>query len=69
MPQPGSANRRARQLLDPQPNRNGTAAVTPILSLQAGSQDHRALLELLIDPQTCGPLLIGAQLIPSLKPF
>ena len=55
------ANRRAWQLLDPQPNRNGTAAVTLNLgSLQAGSQDHRALLELLIDPQTCGPLLISA---------
>ena len=59
------ANRRAWQLLDPQPNRNGAAAVTLNLgSLQAGSQDHRALLELLIDPQTCGPLLISAA--PSL---
>ena len=55
------ANRRAWQLLDPQPNRNGAAAVKLNLgSLKAGSQDHRALLELLIDPQTCGPLLISA---------
>ena len=55
------ANRRAWQLLDPQAMRNGAAAVKLDLgSLQAGSQDHRALLELLIDPQTCGPLLISA---------
>ena len=55
------ANRRAWQLLDPQAIRNGAAAVKLDLgSLQAGSQDHRALLELLIDPQTCGPLLISA---------
>ena len=55
------ANRRAWQLLDPKPNRNGDAAVTLNLgSLKAGSKDHRALLELLIDPQTCGPLLISA---------
>ena len=55
------ANRRAWQLLDPQSHQNGTASVTLNLgSLQAGSQDHRALLELLIDPQTCGPLLISA---------
>ena len=55
------ANRRAWQLLDPQPHRNGVAAIKLNLgSLQAGSPDHRALLELLIDPQTCGPLLISA---------
>ena len=55
------ANRRAWQLLDPQPHRNGAAPVTLNLgSLKAGSQDHRALLELLVDPQTCGPLLISA---------
>ena len=55
------ANRRAWQLLDPQPNRNGAASVTLDLgSLQAGSKDHQALLELLVDPQTCGPLLISA---------
>ena len=59
------ANRRAWQLLDPQPNRNGAAAVTLNLgSLKAGSKDHQALLELLVDPQTCGPLLISAA--PSL---
>ena len=55
------ANRRAWQLLDPQPHRNGVVAVTLNLGpLQAGSEDHRAMLELLIDPQTCGPLLISA---------
>ena len=55
------ANRRAWQLLDPQPDRNGAANVTLNLgSLQACSQEHLALLELLIDPQTCGPLLISA---------
>ena len=59
------ANRRAWQLLDPQPNRNGAAAVTLNLgSLKAGSKDHQAFLELLVDPQTCGPLLISAA--PSL---
>ena len=59
------ANRRAWQLLDPHPNRNGAAAVTLNLgSLKAGGKDHRALLELLVDPQTCGPLLISAA--PSL---
>ena len=55
------ANRHAWELLDPQPNRNGATAVRLDLgSLQAGSESHRALLELLIDPQTCGPLLISA---------
>ena len=28
--------------------------------MQAGSKNHQALLELLVDPQTCGPLLISA---------
>ena len=55
------ANRRAWQLLDPPLNQHGAAAVSLNLgSLKAGSQDHQALLELLIDPQTCGPLLISA---------
>lgn len=52
------ANRRAWSLLDG----TGTqqAAVTLNLgAIPAGSRQHRALLELLVDPQTCGPLLIA----------
>ncbi len=54
------ANRNAWALLDPQPQLSCPPAV--ILSLgpiTKGSSQHLALLELLIDPQTCGPLLIS----------
>ena len=55
------ANRRSLQLLDPQPNRNRSAAVKLNLgSIKANTHAHRALLELMVDPQTCGPLLISA---------
>lgn len=52
------ANRRAWSLLDP--GRDRPAAVALKLgTIAAGSDRHRALLELLVDPQTCGPLLIA----------
>ena len=54
------ANRHAWKLLDPQPNRYRSAEVTLNMgSIQEGSKEHRALLELLVDPQTCGPMLIS----------
>lgn len=55
------ANRRAWDLLDPEPQQTIPSAVTLNLGLiNKGSSQHRALLELLVDPQTCGPLLISA---------
>jgi len=55
------ANRRAWSLLDPQAAGEQPAAVCLNLGGdKAGSKNHRALLELLVDPQTCGPLLISA---------
>ena len=49
------ANRRAWGLLD-------TASVDLQLNgIDPGSSAHQGLLELLIDPQTCGPLLISVQ--------
>lgn len=52
------ANRRAWSLLDR--GRDRPAAVALKLgTIAAGSDRHRALLELLVDPQTCGPLLIA----------
>ena len=52
------ANRRAWSLLD------GTGAQPAAVALNlgaipTGSSKHRALLELLVDPQTCGPLLLA----------
>ena len=53
------ANRRGWVLLDP-PCQGRPAAVSIQLdNIEAGSKEHQALLELLIDPQTCGPLLIS----------
>ncbi|QBE67829.1 Selenide water dikinase [Synechococcus sp. WH 8101] len=53
------ANRQAWSALDP--NGDQAAAVTLQLgTIQPGSSAHRALLELLVDPQTCGPLLIAS---------
>ncbi len=54
------ANRRAWDLLDPEPQSSSSPAV--ILNLDQipkGSHQHQAILELLVDPQTCGPLLIS----------
>ena len=54
------ANRRAWSLLDPPEPAGQPAAVCLHLGEhQAGSNHRRDLLELLIDPQTCGPLLIS----------
>ena len=54
------ANRRAWSLLDPQePDGPQPAVCLHLGEYKAGSKSHRSLLELLIDPQTCGPLLIS----------
>ena len=54
------ANRRAWDLLDPQPSPNSSPAVTLNLGqIPKGRHQHQAILELLVDPQTCGPLLIS----------
>jgi selenide,water dikinase len=49
------ANRRAWGLLD-----NGCIELQ-LAGIDSGSKQHQALLELLVDPQTCGPLLISVQ--------
>ncbi|EAQ70122.1 bifunctional selenide/ water dikinase / oxidoreductase fusion protein [Synechococcus sp. RS9909] len=52
------ANRLAWRALEPDGDQ--PAAVTLQLgAMTAGSSAHQALLELLVDPQTCGPLLIA----------
>ena len=54
------ANRRAWSLMDPPASDGQPAPVDLHLGEQkAHNKRHRALLELLIDPQTCGPLLIS----------
>ena len=54
------ANRRAWSLLDPPESASQPAPIDLHLGKQtADNKQHRALLELLIDPQTCGPLLIS----------
>ena len=52
------ANRRAWALLDRSGHQPATLQLA-LGSIVAGSPRHRALLELLVDPQTCGPLLIA----------
>ena len=49
------ANRRAWSLLD-----NGCVDLQ-LAGIAPGSGEHQALLQLLVDPQTCGPLLISVQ--------
>ena len=49
------ANRRAWRLLD-----NGSVNLQ-LAGIDPGSKQHQALLELLVDPQTCGPLLISVE--------
>ncbi len=49
------ANRRAWGLLD-----NGCVNLQ-LDGIDPGSKEHQVLLELLVDPQTCGPLLISVQ--------
>ena len=53
------ANRRAWALLDPQAAQQPAPVCLHPGKHKAGSKNHWALLELLIDPQTCGPLLIS----------
>ena len=54
------SNRRAWSLLDPPASARQPAPVDLQLGEQKADNKHqRALLELLIDPQTCGPLLIS----------
>ena len=54
------ANRRAWSLLDPQEPPGRPAPICLHFGEQkAGNKCHLTLLELLIDPQTCGPLLIS----------
>ena len=54
------ANRRAWSLLQPQPEANLPKPITLHLgAITKGSHRHKAALELLVDPQTCGPLLIA----------
>ncbi len=54
------ANRKAWSFLDPHHKYNSIRPVNLNLgTIAAGSRRHRALLELLVDPQTCGPLLIA----------
>ena len=52
------ANRRAWRLLDASGDRP-PAVNLALAGIVAGSAEHQALLELLVDPQTCGPLLIS----------
>ena len=47
------ANRRAWNLLD------SRSLDLKLCGINPGSKEHLALLELLVDPQTCGPLLIS----------
>ncbi len=54
------ANKRALALLDPKPQLSGHALVTLMLGRKTkDSRSSRALWGLLVDPQTCGPLLIS----------
>jgi selenide,water dikinase len=52
------ANRRAWSLLDGTGTQPAAVALN-LGAIPAGSSRHRALLELLVDPQTCGPLLLA----------
>ena len=53
------ANRRAWSLLDPPAAGQPAPIGLHLGEHAAGSKSHWALLELLVDPQTCGPLLIS----------
>ena len=52
------ANRRAWSLLDSNADEPAKVSFTPSLSESSG-QDQQAFLELIVDPQTCGPLLVS----------
>ena len=53
------SNRRAWSLLDPDPDTGAAAVQLTLGAIPPQSTRHLALLELLVDPQTCGPLLIS----------
>ena len=53
------SNRRAWSLLDPDPDTGSAAVALRLGAIPPHSPRHLALLELLVDPQTCGPLLIS----------
>lgn len=53
------SNRQAWSLLDPQGPKPARVILNHSEKCRPGSETHRALLELIIDPQTCGPLLIS----------
>lgn len=53
------SNRQAWSLLDPQEQRPARVILNHSPQCELGSKMHRALLELIVDPQTCGPLLIS----------
>ena len=54
------ANRRAWAMLDPQePCREPAVVIFNLGESEASRKRHLAMLELLVDPQTCGPLLIS----------
>ena len=53
------ANRSAWRWLDAPAGKAGPRIHLNLEGLRIGGSRHRALLELLVDPQTCGPLLIG----------
>lgn len=53
------SNRQAWSLLDPQAQTAARVILNHSEQCKPGSMMHRALLELLVDPQTCGPLLIS----------
>mgnify|MGYP002025442401 CR=1 FL=1 len=52
------ANRRAWSLLDPSQNQPAKV-ILPRSGSGLDPEDDQAMLELLVDPQTCGPLLLG----------
>ena len=53
------SNRQAWSLLDPQGQRPARVILNHSTQCEPGSMMHKALLELIVDPQTCGPLLIS----------
>ena len=55
------ANRQAWSLLDQQGQSSARVILNHSAWCEPGSMMHRALLELLVDPQTCGPLLISCK--------
>ena len=53
------ANRRNWHLLNPSINGEAAPIEIALNDVTPGSEHHQALLELMVDPQTCGPLLLA----------